>query len=333
MSQHPAPNSEVKLVDVRFLLLPLPEFNMLPFGGFLDKLRFSADEEDYSQQRYCQWTVAGLGAGTITSSSGITIEAQHSLAEVNFAEFDYLIVFGGRSAQASMQLAPDYQPLLRKAAKQGIILVSIDNACFMLAAAGLLNGKKTAVHWRHEQEFNSAFPHIPTITEQLYCIDGKRISCAGGAAAIELAIELLSRHSGRTRALKGLADMLVDEARQQHHHLKSLQDDSQSGAFVGRHVKRAIAIMRQQLSLKISVEDVSAQLGISRRQLDRLFTEGYQMTAKDYWLMMKMNHAKWRISNSTMSLQLIAEEVGVSDVSYFCKVFKRHFGITPGSLR
>ncbi|MGF1682765.1 GlxA family transcriptional regulator [Photobacterium minamisatsumaniensis] len=319
--------------DVRFLLLPLPEFNMLPFGGFLDKLRFSADDEDYSQQRYCQWIVAGLEAGAIVSSSAITVEAQYALSEVDIEEYDYLVVFGSRSAQSSMRLAESYKPLLRKAASKGVTLVSVDNACFLFAAAGLLKGRKVAVHWRHIQEFSSAFPHISIQAEQLYCIDGKRISCAGGTAAIELAVELLSRHCGKTKALKGLADMLVDETRQQQHHLKSLEENNQSSVYVGRHVRRAIGLMRQHLAHNETVESIAAQLGVSRRQLDRLFFQGYRQTAKDYWLAMKMNHAKWRLTNSAMSLQHIAEEVGISDVSNFCKVFKRFHGATPGSLR
>ena len=59
--------------DLRFLLLPLPEFALLPFGGFLDKLRFSADDEDYSRQRYCAWTILGLQPGHVLSSSGAAL--------------------------------------------------------------------------------------------------------------------------------------------------------------------------------------------------------------------------------------------------------------------
>ena len=61
--------------DIRLLILPLPDFALLPFGAFLDKLRFSADDEDYSQQRYCSWTVAGLGGEPVPSSSGAVLPA------------------------------------------------------------------------------------------------------------------------------------------------------------------------------------------------------------------------------------------------------------------
>lgn len=319
--------------DVRFLLLPLPEFNMLPFGGFVDKLRFSADEEDYSQQRYCSWQVIGLEHGNIVSSSGIPVAVEMTAEEVDLAGYDYLVVFGGRSAQNSLQLDEHYRSLLRRAAARGLTLVSIDNACFLFAAAGLLNGHSVAVHWRHIAEFRVAFPRIEIRTEQLYCIDGKRISCAGGSAAIDLAVELLARHCGQIKALKGLADMLVDEARGQRHHLKSLDEDTRVKNVAGRHVGRAIGLMRQLLAESKTVDELAAMLAISRRQLDRLFKDSFGQTAREYWSEMRLQHLHWRLVNSDHSLQLLADEVGIQDVSYLCKVFRKRFGVSPNTFR
>ncbi len=175
--------------DLRFLLLPLPEFALLPFGGFLDKLRFSADDEDYSRQRYCAWTILGLQPGHVLSSSGAALRIEATPEELDLADYDYLVLFGGRNAQATAALAPAYQPLLRRAARAGVKLVAIDNASFLLAACGLLDGHRVAVHWRHEAEFRASFAHVRLARERLYCLDGARISCAGGAAAIDLAVE------------------------------------------------------------------------------------------------------------------------------------------------
>ncbi|MCW8328855.1 helix-turn-helix domain-containing protein [Photobacterium sp. SDRW27] len=319
--------------DVRFLLLPLPEFNMLPFGGFLDKLRFSADEEDHSQQRYCTWQVVGLDKGNVVSSSGIPVAVQKTVAEVDLARYDYLVVFGGRSARNSQQMAALYRGVLRKAAAKGVTLVSIDNACFLLAAVGLLQDHSVAVHWRHVQEFRIAFPRIDIRTEQLYCIDGKRISCAGGSAAVDLAVELVARHCGRTKALKGLADMLVDEARGQLHQLKSLDEDVRANMAAGRHVGRAISLMRQLLSEPKTVDELASMLAISRRQLDRLFKDNLGHTAREYWAEMRLKHVHWRVVNSNHSLQYLADEVGIPDVSYLCKLFRKRFGVSPNTLR
>lgn len=315
--------------DVRFLLLPLPEFSLLPFGGFLDKLRFTGDDEDYSRQRYCNWMILGLEHGHVVSSSGAAVQVDASPEQVALADYDYLIVFGGRRAGATEALAPLYRPLLRKAAAQGVKLVCIDNACFLFAACGLLTGHKVVVHWRHEAEFRASYPRIPLQRDRLYCLDGNRISCAGGAAAIDLAVELLSRACGRTKALKGLADMLVDESRSSEHLLRSLE----AATVHGRHVDRAIALMRQWMACATGADALSEVVGVSRRQLDRLFQASHGVTVKAYWTEMRLNHAKWRLLNSDHSLALIADEIGAADTSHLARLFRTRFGVSHAAFR
>jgi transcriptional regulator GlxA family with amidase domain len=315
--------------DIRFLLLPLPEFALLPFGGFLDKLRFTADDEDYSRQRYCSWTILGLEPGHVVSSSGAAVQVEATVADIRFADYDYLVVFGGRSARATEALAPSYKRLLRAAAGQGVKLVSVDNASFLLAACGLLAGHRVALHWRHEAEFRASYPRIQVQSEQLYCLDGDRISCAGGTAAIDVAVELLGQACGRARALKGLADMLVDESRSSQHSLRSLDADGARG----RHVDRAIALMRHLMASDRTTDQLAELVGVSRRQLDRLFNTSQGMTAKDYWSEMRLQHAKWRLLNSSHSLAVIADEIGVADTSYLAKIFRKRFGAAPAALR
>lgn len=315
--------------DVRFLLLPLPEFALLPFGGFLDKLRFAGDEEDYSRQRYCKWKILGSEVGHVQSSSGVSVRIDVTPADIRFADYDYLVVFGSRSARATEALAPHYKQILRSAASQGVKLVCIDNACFLFAACGLLAGHRVVVHWRHEAEFRTSYPRVQVLSEQLYCFDGNRISCSGGTAAIDLAVELLARSCGRTRALKGLADMLVDDTRSSQHQLRSLE----SAAACGRHVGRAIALMRHSLASSRTTDELAGIVGISRRQLDRLFIASQGMTAKEYWTAMRLEHVKWRLLNSSHGLAVIADEVGVHDTSHLGKMFRKRFGLSPAQFR
>lgn len=325
----PDMNARTPVPDIRFLLLPLPEFAMLPFGGFLDKLRFAADDEDYSRQRYCSWRVLGVEHGHVESSSGVAVRVELTPAELRYADYDYLVVFGGRSAAATEALAPRYRNVLRGAAARGVRLVAIDNASFLVAACGLLAGHRVAVHWRHEVEFRASYPRIEVVSEQLYCFDGDRISCAGGSAAIDLAVEILARACGRARALKGLADMLVDEARSSRHPLRSLDEEAASG----RHVGRAIALMRTLLASDKSSDELARAIGISRRQLDRLFVDAHGVTASEYWREMRLQHLQWRLLNSDHSLAVLADEVGIADVSYLGKMFRRRFGQTPAAFR
>ncbi|MBY6108028.1 helix-turn-helix domain-containing protein [Ferrimonas balearica] len=320
--------------DCRFLLLPLPEHALLAFGGFVDKMRFSADEEDLSQQRYCQWTVTGLNPGTVRASSGVEIAIDAPVTALELADYDYLVIFGCRQPSMAQALAAEYRPLLQRASRCGVSLVAVDNASFLLAEAGLLAGHSVALHWRHQQEFRAAFPDIPIHADALYHLDGNRISCAGGSATIDLATALLERHCGPTRALKGLADMLVDESRAASHALRSLVD---SGGR-SRPTQRAVALMRQHLAGfsgggSSDIERIAAQVGLSRRQLDRAFTEEHGMTCHQYWLELRLRHVHWRLHNSSQRLSQIADEVGFTDVSHLCRAVKRRYGATPQTLR
>jgi transcriptional regulator GlxA family with amidase domain len=142
-------------------------------------------------------------------------------------------------------------------------------------------------------------------------------------------VELIARASGRARALKGLADMLVDESRDSRHALRSLE----AGPGRGRQVQRATALMRHHLASGLSIEQLAAQLGISRRQLDRQFQASHGMSAKAWWLELRLQQARWRLVNGSHSLAQIAEEVGLGDGSYLGKWVRRRFGCTASALR
>lgn len=319
----------INTAEVRFLLLPLPEFNMLPFGGFLDKLRFSADDADHSQQRHCSWQVIGLEKEHVISSSGIPIAIERTPADINLCNYDYVVVFGCRTARHSQQQAQHYGGFLKHAAALGLTIISIDNACFTLAELDLLHDHQVAVHWRHVNEFTTAYPRLAITKDQLYAIDKKIISCSGGSAAIDLAVAILSRHLGHTWALKGLADMLVDESRDQLHQLKSRQQVVHND----RHVDRVVALMQELMGSNTSIEQLASHTGLSRRQLDRRFSQQFDMSAHQYWHELRLQHLHWRLLNSDHCLATLTDEVGFQDTSYLCKVFRQRFNLSPGELR
>ncbi len=329
LATHPSPAPAPERPDVRLLLLPLPEFTLLPFGAFLDKLRFSADDADRSRQRHCAWTLLGIDGQSVTSSSGVRVETDTTPADVDFRAFDYLVVFGSRTVEKSMALASTYAPVLRAASRHGLPLVAIDNASFLLARAGLLRGHEVALHWRHVAEFRSAFPRIAVRSELIYCFDRDRITCAGGTAAIDMAVELLARHCGRARACKGLADMLVDEPRHPAHPLRSMEGDPS----LGRHLSRAIALMRSSLGEPMGIPALAQRIGIGRRHLDRLFQERFGVSAHEHWTRMRLEHAQWRVLHSHHSLAAIAGEVGLASAASLGRLMRQHLGQSPGALR
>lgn len=123
--------------------------------------------------------------------------------------------------------------------------------------------------------------------------------------------------------------MLVDETRDSRHALRSLE----LGGGPGRQAERAQALMRHHLGTPVAVEQLAAQLGISRRQLDRQFQASHGVSAKAWWLEMRLQQARWRLCNSSHSLMQIADEVGFADASHLGKCVRRRFGCTALALR
>lgn len=289
--------------SVRFLLIPLDNFNIFPFGAFLDKLRFSADDADHSQQRYCSWQIMSHVKGAVTSSSNVPVMVEHTPDTIELKNVDYVVLFGSRTAHDSQQQAHRYRSFFRKVVSADIKIVSIDNACFTLAELGLLNNHQVVVHSRHHHEFKANYPKVVVRDEQLYYFDNKLISCTGGSASIDLLIAILQDHVGQIRAEKGLADMLVDESRGNHHRLRS----SQHGRYQNRHVDRAVSLMQEHLALNTTIDDIGAFIGVSRRQLDRLFQQQFTMSAHQYWQELRLQHVHWRLIHSSHSLIQLAD--------------------------
>ncbi|MFT5114762.1 MAG: transcriptional regulator GlxA family with amidase domain [Parasphingorhabdus sp.] len=315
--------------QLRIAILLCNEFSALPLAGFLDTMRHAADEDDRSRQIFCAWKILSHNDEPIRSSSGLR-QLPDATINLQDTDYDYVMVHGGR-----MQGLPDvpvaFMMYLKAAAEAGIPLIGLDSGSFILAQAGLLNGYTACVHWRHRQEFLDSYPACRADTGRLFNIDRDRITCPGGTAAIDLAVELIGRHCGHTRALKGLADLLVDEPRGAHHQVRSysLSDDR----HVDPRVQRAIAMMRNHLASPRPVPELARDAGTSERQLNRLFHQFCGQTPAAYYKSLRLEHAKWLLTDSFQSLERIAAECGFSDTPHLVTSFKLAYGQTPRRFR
>ena len=314
--------------DIRIGFVLSPRFTLLPFAGFIDTLRHSADDGDRSRQIYCHWKIVGPSLAPIASSCGAAIAPWELFGEPR--AFDYIVVVGGL-VPAFEQHAPETFDYLRLARKHGVSVVGLCTGCFAMAEAGLLDGRRCAVHFRHRAEFKTRFPQVKVTTHEVFVFDDDVVTCPGGTAAIDVAVELIARHSGRARALKGLADMIVDEHRVAHH-VPRLPYDELLNCGNWR-VERGIQMMQRSLSEPSSIRRLARQMGTSVSQLDRAFSEHASKSPAAIWREMRLQHARWRLLNSSRSITEIAYECGFSDCAHLVRWFKREFGETPQEFR
>ncbi len=314
--------------DIRVGFILSPRFTMLPFAGFLDVLRHAADEGDRSRQVYCAWEVIGPTLDPVSSSGGVDVVPQALLG--NPVRFDCIVVVGGL-LPASREHAPETLDFLREADRENLLIVGLCTGCFTLANAGLLDDRRCAVHFRHAQEFEDSFPDVEPITHEIYVFDRNLATCPGGTAAIDLAVDIISSYSGRARATKGLADLIVDEHRAAFHVPRHPFNDLECCG--DERVEHAIKLMRQSLSEGGTVKDIARQLRVSVSQLDRAFKAHTKLSPAEIWRTMRLQHARWRVLNTGIPIIRIAHECGFSDSSHFIRWFRRVYGETPREAR
>ena len=321
-------NPGVASPDIRVGFVLSPSFTLLAFAGFVDALRYSADDGDGSRQIYCQWTILGASLDPVRSSCGAEIIPWEKFG--NPAEFDYVVMVGGLTT-AFREYRPETFDFLRLAGERRVPVVGLCTGCFAMAEAGLLDGKRCAVPFRYRDEFAMRYPQVTVTTQEVFAIDGDTITCPGGTAAIDVAVELISRHSGRARAHKGLSDLIVDRPRTPRDQMRMpLEDLLTCGDW---RVEQAVERMRSRLATPSSIQDLAREMGISVSQLERAFANRTAMTPAGVWREMRLLHARSLLLNSSLSVTEVATACGFADSSHLNRWFQRAFGETPRQVQ
>lgn len=314
--------------DLRVAFVLSPRFTLLPFAGFVDTIRHAADEGDRSRQIYCQWDIVGPDLKAVRASSGAAIRPWKRFPER--AEYDCVVLVGGL-LPASMKHPDATLEFLRMMDRADRLIVGLCTGSFTLAKAGLLEARRCAIHFRHIDEFRALYPSAKATSDEVYVVDDNVITCPGGTAAIDVAVEVVARRCGRARATKGLADLIVDEHRTAFHTPRNPFGELESCG--DSRVERAVTLMRQNLSEFGTIQDIAAQIGISVSQLNRAFRAQTAVPPAAIWRLIRLKHGRWRVLNSYRPITEIAHECGFSDCAHFIRWFKRTYSETPQQAR
>ena len=303
--------------SVGFILLP--NFTMTPFSGLIDMLRLSADDGDRSRPRRVHWRVAGNAP--VTSSAGLRVTPDEPIGDL--ARFDYVIVCGGL-----LTVDDQTDHALLAALRSARVVIGLCTASFTLAAAGLLDGRRACVSWFHHAAFEAAYPHVAVSGTELFVIDGPVITCAGGTGAIDVGAWLVERHIGPATAQKALDILLAAEGRpegapQPHRATRKLKD---------RRLQTATLLIEQRLGSPPNVGELAATIGISERQLSRLFVAETGLTPSAFVRDSRLDQSLWLMETTSHSLTRIATETGFSDAAHFSHVFRQRFGMAPSKM-
>lgn len=243
-------------------------------------------------------------------------------------ELDYIVVGGGLLHEGP-QIDNRTGKYLQGAADSSATIVGVCTGSFILWRLGLMHQKKCCISWYHYRDFLEEFGDTLPIADQLYVVDGRRITCSGGVGAAYLAAHIVELRLGLSNAQKALHIMQINRMRP-----GSSAQSAPPLEFVGNdsRISRALLIMEQNLSSPLSIAKLAAKVRISTRQLERLFKDETGQSPQHAYLHLRLKHARWMMKTE-MTLAAIAAETGFVDGSHLSKAFKATFGTNPSEER
>ncbi len=303
----------------RFSFVLLPNFSMMPVTAAVEPLRIA---NRLAEKQIYDWQMLTVDGEAVSASNGLTISADGGLADVR--ERSCIVVCGGVDIQKHASKA--LLNWLRKMARQGVDVGSLCTACFVLAKASLLNNYRCTIHWENMPSFAEAFPEIE-VSGSLFEIDRDRFTCAGGTAAIDMMLAVISAQHGPDLAA-AVAEQIIHSPIRHHSEHQRMSLPARIGA---RHPKLIGIIERMEDNLEepLSPSTLAKEVGLSTRQLERLFRRYLDRSPKRYYLELRLKKARLLLLQTDMSVINVALACGFSSPSHFSKCYRAFYGRTP----
>ncbi|GAA0292680.1 GlxA family transcriptional regulator [Rhodovulum strictum] len=303
--------------DLVFVLLD--RFTMISFASAIEPFRIA---NRMSGRTLYRWRLAGEGGEWATCSNGARIALDMDLDALGRDET--VLVCGGIDVQAAT--TKRLVSWLRREARSGRIIAGLCTAAHALARAGLLDDHRATIHWENRDGFAEDFPEIE-LTKSVFVIDGNRMTTAGGTASIDLALTMIAEAHGPDLA-NAVADQLIYSSIRTDRDTQRLSIPTRIGV---RHPKlsQVINAMERNLEEPISPATLAQDVGMSTRQLERLFRRYLGRSPKRYYMEMRLAKARNLLLQTDMSVINVALACGFASPSHFSKCYRAHYATTP----
>lgn len=306
-----------------FVFALVEDFTHLAFACAVDPLRIA---NLVSGRTLYRWSYASEDGKTATSSDGTAIVVHHAFADIPVC--DRVFVLSGIHMRRK-----DYRSLiarLRFLDRSGTQVGALCSGAYALAKAGFLDGRKTAIHWDYHDSFMEEFPQV-NLLGNVYIPDEKYITASGGTATADLMLHLIEKDHGYDLSV-AVADQMVYNTVRNATSSQKVSLQSRNG-IRNAHLVRAIKIMRDSLDEPPSAPAIAQQIGISKRQLERLFGKYLNTAPKKYMMEMRLEKAQHLLLQTEMSITEIALACGFDSSGNLSRAYKTAFGISPAMQR
>jgi transcriptional regulator GlxA family with amidase domain len=266
------------------------------------------------------------------TTSGVRLEAGPSLAEL-FADrrpLDTLIIAGGEGARSRAE-EPELQAAVRRLAGRARRVASVCTGAFVMAAAGLLDGKRATTHWRWCDTLARRHPSVRVEAEPIFTRDGELWTSAGVTAGIDLALAMVEDDHGHALALAIARELVMFLRRpggqQQFSAVLSAQ------ASPDAHMRDLVAWMADNLHQPLTVDALAARTRFSPRQFARIFQRELGVSPGRMMDRMRVEAARRRLEETPQGLAAISAACGFGGEEAMRRAFLRYVGTPPGAYR
>ena len=302
----------------RFVFVLLDKFTMISFAGAIEPLRLA---NRVSTDVLYTWVLCGEGAEK-SCSNGATFRLDIGLEEMD--REDTILVCGGLDIQRTT--TKGIVSWLRREARRGVTIAGICTGGHALAKAGLLDGKKATIHWENQDGFSEEFEDVK-LTKSVFVMDGNRWTTAGGTSSLDLMLKVIAADHGEDVA-NSVADQLIYSTIRTDQDTQRLSIPTRIGV---RHPKlsQVIQMMEGNIEDPMSPAELAELVGMSTRQLERLFRRYLNRSPKRYYMELRLQKARNLLMQTDMSVINVALACGFASPSHFSKCYRAHYNTTP----
>ncbi len=307
--------------------LPVDDFPLMSYASAIEPLRAA---NLLSGRRLYDWRHYSVTGAPPRASNGVTTPCDLSVAEAARADqkLDLLLVCAGARPETFAD-APTFA-WLRRLANRGVTIGGVSGGPVILANAGLMAGRAMTVHWEHAAALAEAHPDL-ALSRTLYVIDRDRVTCAGGAAPLDLMHALISAHHGRALA-SDVSDWFL------HTRIRPAGGPQRAGAperygVHRREVIAALELMEAHAADPLPRERIAASVGLSVRQLDRHFKARFGKGLAAFYRDLRLERARDLLRQTAMSVTEIAYACGFSGGGHLAQLYRARYGHPPSAER
>ncbi|MGB0507262.1 MAG: GlxA family transcriptional regulator [Pikeienuella sp.] len=307
-----------------YIFLLVENFSHMPFSCALEAFRIAnlaAERELYS------WRLASENGADASSSNGTVTRVDMGLD--NTSPDAHVIVVAGLNAKHHSSPAVEAWLRWRKRFGSGKI-GAICCGSYILAEAGLMGGRRCALHWEYHDAFMEDHPDVDLSTS-VFVKDGRFFSASGGAAATDLALSLIEEDHGSDLS-RNTAERLVYASVRSEQDGQRASYNSKIGARNPR-LARAMEIMETDLDEPMKSSDIASEVGMSTRQLERLFGRYLNCSPKKYRMELRLARARTLLRQTELSVINVALACGFTSPSHFSRCYRTRYGETPYSQK